>query len=323
MRRLTFDLHEVRGELQRKCFMRSSDLLGPTEDVFRTSEHGYRRIEDSVLLHVMDFEVAQSYRLQMTRKGLVCIQINIRGSYDRWVGDYTERMSPAMIQISNQPRSIVETTSGMKLRAVLIVCERQYLLDHFGLSVDRIPPRYRPIFTSDAGLPEVLRLPNLPVTISIVDQLLTCKLPGRLRSLFIKAKVVELLCTIVAYINTFPEHVPMRARTSRNKSAAIESAASIYRREIYRPPTIEQLSARVGLNRNELTNGFRDRFGITPHHYAVMVRMKEAQSLLRDGKLSISEIARRVGYEGYSSFSRAYTAHFGQGPGMSDDGDID
>lgn len=53
-------------------------------------------------------------------------------------------------------------------------------------------------------------------------------------------------------------------------------------------------------------------FGATPHAYANVVRMEQAQVLLHDGQLSISEIARRVGYEGYSSFSRAYQAHFGR-----------
>jgi AraC-like DNA-binding protein len=42
--------------------------------------------------------------------------------------------------------------------------------------------------------------------------------------------------------------------------------------------------------------------------------MEEARLMLRDGQLSISEVARRIGYEGYSSFSRAYRSHFGESP---------
>ena len=53
---------------------------------------------------------------------------------------------------------------------------------------------------------------------------------------------------------------------------------------------------------------------MTPHAYGHMARMEEAERLLRTGEISISEVARRMGYEGYSSFSRAYHAHFGRAP---------
>lgn len=320
MRRfLSLDLQEVRSELLTKDYVRSSEALGPTKDVFRTREHGYRRVEDPVFLHIMDFEAGQPYRLHLARKGLVCIQITIKGTYNRWIGDRTELVSPALIHVSNVPHSLVDAESGTKLRGLLIACERQYLLDEFGVNVDSIPAAYRPIFTSDTGMGEALRLPNSPSTVSIVDQLITCKFPEPIRSLYIKAKTIELICDVVSQINKLPARGLVRIRASQSKPQAIESAASIYRREIYKPPTIEQLATRVGLNRNDLTKGFRDMFGITPYNYGLMVRMEQAQSLLRDGRLSISEIARRVGYEGYSSFSRAYQAHYGHRPALSDD----
>lgn len=313
----TLDLQEMRSELLTKEFVHSSEALGPTEGVFRTRVHGYRRIEDSVFLHVLNFEAGQPYRLQMARRGLVCIQITVKGTYNRWIGDRTDLVNSALIQITNTPRSVVDAEAGMKLRGLMIACERHYLLDKYGVNVDIIPPAYRPIFTSDVGMLEALRLPTTSSTISIVDQLIACKFPEPLQSLYVKAKSIELICDVVSQINMLPTQGAVRIGTSSHKSQAIETAASIYRREIYRPPTIEQLTARVGLNRNDLTNGFREMFGVTPHHYGLTARMEQAQFLLRDGRLSISEIARRVGYEGYSSFSRAYQAHFGRGPHLS------
>ena len=316
---LTLDLQEVRSELLTRDFVRSSEALGPTEDVFLTNQHGYHRVEDRLFLHIMNFEAGRPYRLQMARRGLVCIQVIIKGTYNRWVGKRTDLVSPALIQVTNTPCSVVDNEAGTKLRGLFVACERQYLLDEFGVNVDAVPAAYRPIFTSDAGMVEALRLPNSATTISIVDQLITCKFPEPLRSLYIKAKTIEFICDIVSQINMLGAQRPVRILTSASKSHAIESAASIYRREIYRPPTIEQLASRVGLNRNDLTNGFRDMFGTTPHHYGLMIRMEQAQALLREGQLSISEIARRVGYEGYSSFSKAYQACYGHRPSLSDD----
>ncbi len=311
---LSLDLQRVRSELHKKDYVPGSDALGPTEDIFLTKDHGYRRIDGSVLLHVMNFETGQPYRLQTARRGLVCIQVTINGTYTRLVGDRTDLVSPALIQITNAPYSVVDAQAGTRLRGVLIACERQHLTEKFGLNVDSVPAAYRAIFTSDVGLVDPLRLPNLPSTISIVDQLITCRFSEPLKSLYLKAKTIELICDIVSQLNMMPAQGHARFRVLQSKAEAIESAASIYRREIHRPPTIEQLAARVGLNRNDLTNGFREAFGVTPHNYGIMVRMEQARGLLREGSLSISEIARRVGFEGYSSFSRAYQARFGHGP---------
>lgn len=313
---LTLDLREVQRELLRKDFVRSSEALGPTETIFRTKEHGYRRIDESIFLHVLNFEAGQSYNLDMARRGMVCIQIIIKGTYNRWLNDRADLVNSASIHITNTPRSTSETEAGTALRGVLIGCERQYMLDHLGLNVDRVPPAYRPIFLNDNGMAEPLRLPTSPSSISIADQLISCKLGEPLKTLYIKAKTIELICEIVSRINTLSSQRPPRIQTVHNKSQAIEAAAEIYRREIFRPPTIEKLAFRVGLNRNDLTDGFRDIYGTTPHSYGLMVRMELAQNLLRDGGISISEVARRVGYEGYSSFARAYQAHYGHGPSV-------
>jgi AraC-like DNA-binding protein len=249
----------------------------------------------------------------MARPDLVCIQIIIKGTYSRRWGDRVDRVEPTLIEISNFPFSIADAEAGTKLRGVLIFCNRQYLLDHFGLNLDYVPETYKRIFVSKAGMPEVLSMLPSPAMISNVDQIISCKYSEPLKGIYIRAKTTEFVCDVMSQINIPGICKPLRVK-GQNKAQALETAAAIYRRELSNPPTITQLASRVGLNRNELTLGFRELFGATPHAYATTVRMDEARNLLRDGRLSISEIARRVGYEGYSSFSRAYHTHFGQLP---------
>lgn len=316
-RRLELDLRAVQNELRSKDFVYSSEALGPTGEFFLTKEHGYRRIDDCVFLHVLDFVVGQPYSLAMARRDLVCIQITISGAYSRRAGDRVDLVNPTLLQITNFPSSISDTEAGTRLRGIMIVCDRAYLLDHFGLNVDHVPEPYRPIFLSKIGMPEALSLPPSPGILASTDQIISCRYNEPLKSLYVRAKTTEIICDVVSQINLLSVHKPVRNGTARSKVQAIETAANIYRREAHNPPTIEQLTFRVGLNRNELTIGFRDKFGTTPHAYANMVRMEQAESLLRDGRLSISEIARRVGYAGYSSFSRAYHAHFGRTPSVA------
>ena len=311
---LDLDFRAIQSQLCGRDFVRSSEILGQTESIFKTREHGYRRVDDATFLHVMDFEVGRPYSLKMARPDLVCIQIAINGTYSRWINDHVDAVNPATIDITNAPLSISDTQAGSKLHGVLIVCKREYLVDHFKLDADRVPAAYRPIFSSRVGSLSALKLPAKSDVMVAADQILSCKHVEPLRHLYLNAKAIEIICGVVAQINGLAPQMSLRLPATRSKRAAIEAAATIYRREIFSAPTIEQLAIRVGLNRNDITKGFRETFGVTPHTYGHLVRMEEARRMLHDGQLSISEVARRIGYEGYSSFSRAYRSHFGQPP---------
>lgn len=128
------------------------------------------------------------------------------------------------------------------------------------------------------------------------------------------AKGLELVCVIVSQLNALAARGAAQRVGVPLKAAAVEAAAEIYRSELQNPPTIDQLARRVGLNRNMLTSGFKDAFGLTPRAYGHVIRMREAERLLQTGEMSVSEVARRIGYDGYASFSRAYQAQFGRLP---------
>ena len=51
---------------------------------------------------------------------------------------------------------------------------------------------------------------------------------------------------------------------------------------------------------------FGRRFGIPPIHYLLNTRIRKAKELLEDSELSISEIARRVGFQSLHYFSRYF-----------------
>jgi AraC family transcriptional activator of pyochelin receptor len=312
---LDIDFRAVQSQLRGREFVHSSEMLGPTESIFKTKQHGYRRVDDAAFLHVMDFEVGPTYSLKIARPEYVCIQISVSGTYNRWINDHVDPVKPATVDITNTPLSISDTQARTRLCGVLIACNREYLVDHFKLDVDRVPAAYRPIFASRAGSLSALKLPTTSDVMVAADQILSCKYREPLRHLYMNAKATEIICGVVAQINGL---VPQMRRSPaiRSKRVAIEAAATIYRREIFNAPTIEQLATRVGLNRNDITEGFREAFGVTPHAYGHLLRMKEARLMLQGGQLSISEVARRIGYEGYSSFSRAYRSHFGRAPSV-------
>jgi AraC-like DNA-binding protein len=192
----------------------------------------------------------------------------------------------------------------------LIVIDRKYFVDHYDIDKKKISRVHRPIFLSEDGMQEPMQLPNLAGVTLPAEDILSCRYDEPVRSIYLRAKVVEILCNSAAQIGSISSQ-RIRGEAALIRAGIVEVAAEIYRREFPNPPTIEEMAVRVGINRNDLIKGFKNEYGMTPYAYLQSVRMEQAQRLLLDNVLSLSEIGRRVGYEGYASFARAYRDYFG------------
>jgi len=70
--------------------------------------------------------------------------------------------------------------------------------------------------------------------------------------------------------------------------------------------TVAELAGTVAVSRSVLDQRFRDVLGRSPIRYLTEWRMHLADDLLRTTELSVSTVARRVGYESEEAFSRAF-----------------
>ena len=75
-----------------------------------------------------------------------------------------------------------------------------------------------------------------------------------------------------------------------------------------------ELARDLGTNPNKLQASFKAAFGITIGDYCLERRIREAQQLLLEGKLSVAEVAERVGYGHQSNFAAAFSSHLGMSP---------
>lgn len=78
--------------------------------------------------------------------------------------------------------------------------------------------------------------------------------------------------------------------------------------------TVNALAEQAALSRAALAKKFVALVGESPMQYLAAWRMHLARSLLRDSKLSIGEIAERVGYESEAAFNRAFGRLVGAPP---------
>lgn len=78
--------------------------------------------------------------------------------------------------------------------------------------------------------------------------------------------------------------------------------------------TVEKLAAVCGIDRSHLGKTFRDAVGKSPRSFLREFRMAQAASLLRSTDLTVSEVAKRVGYDNPLHFSRAFKDVEGKSP---------
>ncbi|MGE4336375.1 MAG: helix-turn-helix transcriptional regulator [Pigmentiphaga sp.] len=157
------------------------------------------------------------------------------------------------------------------------------------------------------------RVPIGATHVDIVSQLLANPYTDRRRLIYVAAKVDELLCAAVE----------LWAHQDRSTQAAITLGPRDLRRlhlarsrllnDLAVTYTIPGLATEVGINTAKLKAGFRLVFGCTVHECVLRARMAQALELL-SRQTPVNDVALAVGYQHASSFSNAFTRHFGYNP---------
>ena len=80
------------------------------------------------------------------------------------------------------------------------------------------------------------------------------------------------------------------------------------------PPVIKQLALYANMSPSKLKRLFRQVFGNSIFSYYQEFRMKEAARLLKEEKLSVSDVGYRLGFTNLSHFSRVFNEHMGMKP---------
>lgn len=81
-----------------------------------------------------------------------------------------------------------------------------------------------------------------------------------------------------------------------------------------KPWTVVQLAKAAGLSRSTFFERFNRAVGVAPMEYLLGWRMALAKDLFRQSRVTVAEVAERVGYGSASTFSVAFTRHVGMPP---------
>jgi len=80
------------------------------------------------------------------------------------------------------------------------------------------------------------------------------------------------------------------------------------------PPNIASLAKEAGMSEPKLRKLFKQTFGKGVFDFYQSARMQKAAQLLKDKRLTVSEVGYELGFTNLSHFSRVFVAHHGIKP---------
>ena len=146
-------------------------------------------------------------------------------------------------------------------------------------------------------------------------QVFNCPYQGFTRQLYLEGKILELLAHLMVAFH--PENLSiLRSQLRPEERQRVLQARTTLIDNFKQPPSLLELSRKVGLNDYKLKIGFRQVFGTTVFGYLRQYRMEYARQLLEEGKMSVTEESYSDGYCSLSHFAKAFYRQFGTKPGF-------
>ena len=146
----------------------------------------------------------------------------------------------------------------------------------------------------------------------IVDEILTEPVDETFKLFFLRIKAEELVCKLL---------MELEKRDEKHLYALnIQYIQSIYKvkeqmlEHLETPPVIKELAVCANISPSKLKRLFKQIFGNSIFSYYQEFRMKEAARLLKEEKLSVSDVGYQLGFTNLSHFSRVFKEHIGMKP---------
>jgi transcriptional regulator GlxA family with amidase domain len=105
-----------------------------------------------------------------------------------------------------------------------------------------------------------------------------------------------------------------RAATIRHRTSLFEEAVMIVEAEYASDIGLDDVARRVASSRRQLQRAYAEIGRTTFREHLTKVRMERAADLLGTRRLTVREVAQRVGYRQPAQFAKAFRRHQGLAP---------
>ena len=203
--------------------------------------------------------------------------------------------------------SVLTMPSNTFFRSITIAVTRKYLQKTFGnilhpLVVSILEAKEN--FAFETGIS--------PEMIKTASEILHQPVPESLESHYCKLKCEELLCYVFALL--------VQREAMPASGMHIDDIKAIYaiklrlQSQLDEAPNIASLARAAGMSEPKMRKLFKQTFGKGVFEYYQSMRMQEAARLLKEKRLTVSEVGYQLGFTNLSHFSRVFEQHIGVKP---------
>jgi AraC-type DNA-binding domain-containing proteins len=146
----------------------------------------------------------------------------------------------------------------------------------------------------------------------IVDEIMTESVNETFKLLFLRIKAEELICKLLIELEK-REEKHLYSLNAYDIQIIYKVKEQILE-HLGIPPIINELAVSANMSPTKLKRLFKQIFGNSIFSYYQEFRMKEAARLLKEEKLSVSEVGYQLGFSNLSHFSRVFEQHTGVKP---------
>ncbi|TDO73091.1 AraC-like DNA-binding protein [Flavobacterium chryseum] len=195
-----------------------------------------------------------------------------------------------------------------KFNSIFIGIDSDKLAKTLGLNHDN--EFFRNIITSEQSiLFEELLSPKIQ---QVAIEIIQADIPDSLTDFFYKIKAEELICLTLKEL--FKRENPTTHALNQIDVQKIYKVRDTILNDIAVPPVIKDLAFQIGMSESKFKRLFKQIFGDSLFSYYQKFRMKEAARLLKENKMTVSEVGFKMGFSNLSHFAKVFEEHIGTKP---------
>ena len=229
----------------------------------------------------------------------------LKGQLDYTTGDDTGRASAGQILLFEPAQTFSATAK--EIETLLLTIASQFLLD-YAVRMRLVGPSGNVSF-STGKLDQERRLAELGQSLATETE---SEDAGR--EIVISAVVEQIVVHLLRNFCNMRRSDELELSRVGLIDRRIRRAVELMHSQLDRELSLKEIAAASYLSPFHFARLFKKLTGATPHAYLATLRAKQAQHLLAETDLSITEISSRVGYSSSSHFTQAFRQMTGVTP---------
>lgn len=164
------------------------------------------------------------------------------------------------------------------------------------------------------SVPQFRICPRIGMMLPVLREIVRAHTADPLHWMLTIARAHELLYMTLRSAELLSGEQASTIRLTERDRRSLARARDLLIEQYVSPPDLGALARRVGMSPARLCSGFRQQFGQSTSEFVRRRRMEVARELLHGSDLQVRQVARSVGYSHHSTFTAAFSRHFGVAP---------